>query len=195
MSFIEFVTSVDFSILDFIQITIKCDFLDAIMGFLSFVGNLGGIWIIAAVIMLFFRKTRATGAMVLCALLLGFLIGEVGLKNLVCRMRPFTVNTDIVLSINPPSSYSFPSGHSCSSLAASTVLLLRDKRFGVLALAISLLIAFSRLYNYVHYPSDVLCGMLLGIACAISVVVIFQKSGLDKKLSQNLKNKKTLNER
>lgn len=189
MNFIEFVTSIDFSILDFIQSTIRCDFLDAVMSFLSFVGNLGGIWIIAAVIMLFFRKTRATGAMVLCALLLGFLIGEVGLKNLFCRMRPFTVNTDVVLSINPPSSYSFPSGHSCSSLAASTVLLLRDKRFGIPALIISLLIAFSRLYNYVHYPSDVLCGMLLGITVAVSVVLIFKKTELDKKLSGYLNTK------
>lgn len=189
MNFIEFVTSIDFSILDFIQSTIRCDFLDAVMSFLSFVGNLGGIWIIAAVIMLFFRKTRATGAMVLCALLLGFLIGEVGLKNLFCRMRPFTVNTDVVLSINPPSSYSFPSGHSCSSLAASTVLLLRDKRFGIPALIISLLIAFSRLYNYVHYPSDVFCGMLLGIAVAVSVVLILKKTELDKKLSGYLNTK------
>lgn len=190
MNFIETIMSIDFSILDFIQNTIRCDFLDAVMKFLSIIGEFGWIWIFAAIIMLCFRKTRAMGVMVLCALLLGFLVGEVGLKNLVCRPRPFLINTDIILSVKPPSSYSFPSGHSCSSFAAATVMFFRDKKFGIPALVLAILIAFSRLYNYVHFPSDVLCGIILGILSAITVLVIFKKTGFDKKLSGDLKYKK-----
>lgn len=69
-------------------------------------------------------------------------------------------------------------------------MLLRDKRFGIPAMAVAVLIAFSRLYNYVHFPSDVLCGILLGVTCAVLTVLIFRKTGFDKKLSGDLKYKK-----
>lgn len=190
MSFIDLIYSIDFSILDFIQNTLKCGFLDPVMAVISYMGEAGGIWIIASVIMMCFRKTRATGVMVLCAVTMGYIIGEIGIKNIVCRARPFTENTDILLNIKPPSGYSFPSGHSCSSFAAATVLILRDKRFGIAAIIVAGTIAFSRLYNYVHFPSDVLCGILLGIACALTTVFIFKKTGFDKKLSGNIKYKK-----
>jgi undecaprenyl-diphosphatase len=131
--------------------------------------------------------------MVMCALLIGALIGEVGLKHLVCRPRPFIVNPDVIPPITPPSGYSFPSGHSCSSFVAVTIMFVRDKRIGIPALVLGILIAFSRLYNYVHFPSDVLCGILLGIISAIIVLVIFKKTGFDKKLSGDLKYKSTEN--
>ena len=125
---------------------------------------------------------------------IGFLVGEIGIKNLINRPRPFMVNIDYSarpselnpdfgLNIAIPSGSSFPSGHSCSSLAAATVMLIKDKRFGIPALVPALLIVFSRLYNYVHYPSDVLCGMLLGVICAVVVVLVFKKTGLDNRLS------------
>ncbi len=122
----------------------------------------------------------------LVAMAIGFLVGEIGIKNLINRPRPFMVNidysarpselnSDFGLNIAIPSGSSFPSGHSCSSLAAATVMLIKDKRFGIPALVLALLIVFSRLYNYVHYPSDVLCGMLLGVICAVVVVLVFKK--------------------
>lgn len=190
MNLFEIIQSIDFSILDFIQNTFKCVFLDYVLAFFSYIGEVGGIWIIASVIMMCFRKTRATGVMVLCAVAVGFLIGEVGLKHFIARERPFVVNPSVVPFIKAPSGYSFPSGHSCSSFAAATVLLMRDKRFGIPALAVAVLIAFSRLYNYVHFPSDVLCGILLGVICAVVTVLIFRKAGFDKKLSGDLKYKK-----
>ena len=189
MNFIETLYSIDFAILDFIQNTIKCVFLDYLMTFFSSIGNAGIIWIITALIMMCFKKTRATGAMMACALLLGVLIGEVGIKNIVARERPFVVNTDILLNIAQPSGYSFPSGHTCSSFAAATTLFMNNKKIGIVAYIIALLIAFSRLFNYVHFPSDVLCGMILGITVAIISVTIFRKTGLDTKLSGNLKYK------
>ena len=192
MNFIETLYSIDFAILDFIQNTIKCVFLDYLMTFFSSIGNAGIIWIITALIMMCFKKTRATGAMMACALLLGVLIGEVGIKNIVARERPFVVNTDILLNIAQPSGYSFPSGHTCSSFAAATTLFMNNKKIGIVAYIIASLIAFSRLYNYVHFPSDILCGIILGITVAIITVSIFRKTGLDTKLSGNLKCKKEL---
>ena len=177
------INSIDFGIIDFIQNNFKCEFLDYIMAFFSYIGGGGAVWIVSSAIMLFFKKTRAMGVMSLCAMAIGYILGEVLLKNIICRPRPFIQNPDIVLNISPPSGYSFPSGHSSSSFAAAVIMLLRDKRFGIPALILAFLIAFSRLYNYVHFPSDVVCGTILGIICAVVVVVIFKKTKLDNRLS------------
>lgn len=190
MNLFEYISSIDFAVLDFIQNTLKCVFLDYAMAFFSYIGEAGGIWIITAVIMMCFRKTRATGIMVLFAVLAGYIIGELGIKNIVGRLRPFMVNSGIELNIPPPSGYSFPSGHSCSSFAAATVLFIHNKKLGIPAIIVATLIAFSRLYNYVHFPSDVICGILLGIICAVVTVWVFRKTGLDKRISGDSKYKK-----
>ena len=190
MNFIDFIYTIDFAIIDFIQETMRCQFLDYVMAFFSYLGEAGGIWIISAIVMMCFRKTRATGVMVLCAVAIGFVIGEFGLKNTVERLRPFVQNPEVIPAIKPPTSYSFPSGHSCSSFAAATVLIVRDKKFGIPAIIIANLIAFSRLYNYVHFPSDVLGGILLGVMCAVVTLIFFKKTGFDQKLSGDLKYKK-----
>lgn len=181
MNIFSCITSIDFTILDFIQNTIRCEFLDYVMAFFSYLGEAGGIWIITAIIMLCFRKTRATGVMIICAVAIGLLIGEIGMKNIIGRLRPFVQNPAIEPNISPPSGYSFPSGHSCSSFAAATVIFMQYKKIGILSLVVATLIAFSRLYNYVHFPTDVIAGILLGILCAVAVVCFFRKTGLDKK--------------
>ena len=190
MNFIDFIYTIDFAIIDFIQETMRCQFLDYVMAFFSYLGEAGGIWLISAIIMMCFRKTRATGVMVVCAVAIGFVIGEIGLKNIVDRLRPFVQNPEVIPAIKPPSGYSFPSGHSCSSFAAATVLIVRDKKFGIPAIIVASLIAFSRLYNYVHFPSDVLGGILLGVMCAVVTLIFFKKTGFDQKLSGDLKYKK-----
>ena len=111
----ELIYSIDFAILDFIQQFIKCAFLDIPMLMLSYMGEAGGVWILMAIIMLFFRRTRATGAMILAAIAVTALIGEVAIKHIVARPRPFVLNTDITLNIAAPSGYSFPSGHSAGA--------------------------------------------------------------------------------
>lgn len=189
MTFIDVIYSIDYSILDFIQNTIKCALLDPVMAFFSYIGESGAIWIASSLVMLFFKRTRAMGVMVLAAMSAGYLIGEIGIKNIVCRPRPFVGCSGIVLNISPPSGYSFPSGHTCSSFAAATVMIACDKRFGISAVVLAALIAFSRLYNYVHFTSDVLCGMLLGVMCAVITVILFRKTGLEGRLSGNKDNK------
>ena len=178
----EQIVSWDFSVLDWIQQNMRCDFLDAVMPFFSAIGKAGIVWIIVGILLLFFRKTRVTGIIMLAAMLVGYLVGDILIKPLVQRPRPFVINPAVKLFIDPPSGYSFPSGHSCCAAAATTVLLVRKKLFGFIALPIALLIMFSRLYNYVHYPTDVLAGMLLGICSAAVMLMIARAVRLDKKL-------------
>ena len=192
MGFVEIITNIDFSILDFIQENIRNAFLDPVMAVLGYLGEAGAVWIILGIVLLFFRKTRPAGVCMMAAMALGYLIGDIGIKHLVARPRPFLVNTDVDLYINAPTSHSFPSGHSTASFAAVTSLfgMLKEKRWiAYSALGLAILIVFSRLYNYVHYPSDVLCGILLGVICGLVMALIFKKTKLDKRLSGDLKYK------
>lgn len=180
----DWIVSMDFAILDFIQNTMVNPVMNIIMMIFSYMGEAGAVWIIAAIIMLFFRKTRATGVIMLAAMALGLLVGELGLKNIICRTRPFLVNTSVKPFIHAPLSYSFPSGHTTASFAAALVIAVRQKRgWAVAAYVLAALIAFSRLYNYVHYPTDVLAGMILGTLCALLMLFIFKKTGLTDRLS------------
>ncbi|MCH5300135.1 MAG: phosphatase PAP2 family protein [Ruminococcus sp.] len=181
MGFFDLIIQIDFSILNFIQEFFRCSFLDVIMPFFSNIGEVGIVWIIIGLIMLFFRKTRSWGIILLCSMLIGYIVGEVAIKNIICRVRPCYF-VDINMIVSKPHSYSFPSGHSCSSFAAATVLLKMNKRFGIPALILASLIAFSRLYNYVHYPTDVLCGIVLGVLCALLVCYLFKKFRWQKKI-------------
>ncbi len=89
------------------------------------------------------------------------------------RPRPFQlISRDIRLLIPPPSGWSFPSGHSCASFAAATAVFLRDRRFGAAALVLAALIAFSRVFLFVHYPTDVLAGAALGAVCAVGAAAV-----------------------
>ena len=111
----------------------------------------------------------------LCAMALGFLTGNIILKNLIARPRPCWINTDIILLIENPSDYSFPSGHTLSSAICATVLTITDKKFGLVAIPVACLIAVSRLYLYVHFPSDVLFSVVYGIFIGIMVCCIAGK--------------------
>ena len=179
----EAIQSFDFSVLNAIQNTLRCGFLDFFNVFLSYLTTYGIIWIAVGVVMLFFKKTRAAGIILLAALALGFLTGDVLLKHIVNRPRPFTVNTDIVLLISPPSGASFPSTHSVLAAAATTVLLAKKRVFGIIALVLTVCIAFSRLYLYVHNPTDVLCGLLLGVLCGTAALLIAKAVKLEDRLS------------
>ena len=128
----------------------------------------------------------------LAAMALGYLIGDIGIKNIVQRIRPCFINTSVDITVKVPTSYSFPSGHATAAFASIVSLLgmLKEKRWiAYSALGLGILICFSRLYNYVHYPSDVLCGIILGTLCALLIIFILKKTRLDKRLSGDLKYK------
>lgn len=154
----------ELKILDFIHEHLACRFLDAIMPIITKFGDGGIFWIAVALMFIIIKKTRKTGISMGTALLIGLIIGNLILKNSFARIRPYDLNTAIRpdLLVKALSDYSFPSGHTLASFEAATVLLIRDKRFGIPAVILAVLIAFSRLYLYVHYPSDVLAGAVLG---------------------------------
>lgn len=163
----------DFAILDFIRSSISNPVLDKIMPVITYLGSGGIIWIVIAVIMLINARHRKTGFKIALALILSLLICNILLKPIVARTRPFDINTAVDIIISKPTDYSFPSGHTSASFATAVVLILSErKRIWIPALTAAALIAFSRLYLYVHFPSDVFCGIILGIVIAFASVKI-----------------------
>lgn len=175
------ITEIDFAILDAIQ-SIRFPILDKLMVFITHLGDGGYLWIAIAVIMLFFKKTRKCGIMLGMVLIAGLIVGNLGLKNLIGRARPYVQNPDMLgqLLIKAPSSLSCPSGHTMSSIECATVIFMFDKKYGIPALIIAVLIAFSRMYLYVHFLTDVLLGALIGVLLGILIYRVYHKF-IDKK--------------
>lgn len=174
---IDFIQHMDISVLNYMQQHLKCDFLDKIMPTITSLGNLSFIWIMAGIMLFSIKKYRKYGFMIFLSLIFCALIGNITLKPLVARIRPFDAYPLIDgLLIKAPHDYSFPSGHTMSSFAPVTVLLYFNKKIGLCALFIGSLIAFSRLYLYVHYPSDVLAGIVIGIVNGIIAIFVVEKT-------------------
>lgn len=161
----------DLPILDWIAEHLRCGFLDAVMPLITKLGDAGIFWILLAVVLIILPKYRKAGLSMGVALLLGLLVCNVTLKPLIGRMRPYdyqleVFGREIALLIPPLHDASFPSGHTIASFEGATALLLYDKKLGIPAMILAALIAFSRLYLYVHYPTDVLAAVVLGIGFA-----------------------------
>lgn len=165
---IDIVHTMDYSILAYISEKWRGGSLDTVWKLFSLLGNYGAVWIVLAVLLLFFRKTRRAGLAMLLALGVGYAVGNVWLKELVMRPRPFVTHTDLTPLLDPGDRWSFPSGHALSSFAAATALFFFHKKTGLLAYLLAACIAFSRLYASVHYPTDVLAGAVLGILCGLA---------------------------
>ena len=168
----------DFEILHALQ-GIRTELLDSIMLALTTLGDGGVLWITTGVLLLAIpavgkeqaehvRMRRTMGICILLSLLLNLICGNLIIKNIVKRPRPYQVDTSVIPLIFP-SEYSFPSGHTSSSFAAACAIFLHNKKAGIAAFVVAAVIAFTRLYLFVHYPTDVLGGMILGIICAIIV--------------------------
>ena len=109
------------------------------------------------------RNTGSTGLLCWQVLPWGDLVGNVFLKHLIARPRPCWLDQSVPLLIAVPNDYSFPSGHTLASVIGATILTAADRRFGLIAIPLAILIAFSRLYLYVHFPSDILGAVILGL--------------------------------
>jgi undecaprenyl-diphosphatase len=162
----------DLPILDWIAAHLWCPFLDAVMPVITLLGDAGIFWIAIAVVLLFFPKTRKVGLGMGAALIIGLLLCNVTLKPLIARIRPYDYQMQhfgvtIKLLIEAQHDFSFPSGHTIASFEAATVLLIHNKKAGIPAMVLACLIAFSRLYLYVHYPTDVITSVILGIGIGI----------------------------
>lgn len=158
-------------------LSLHSDLLDKVMLFITYLGDGGLLWICVSIMLISVsfvgkekKQKRRTGVLIIAALLLNLILANLIIKNLVQRARPFQVDTSVIPLIFP-SDYSFPSGHTSSSFAAAMILFLENKKWGSLAFLIAGLIAVSRMYLFVHYPTDILGGAVIGI---ISATLVWQ---------------------
>ena len=170
--------SFDYSILNYINEHFHNAFFDGFFSIITHLADAGWFWIALAALLLCFKKTRKTGCVMGAALLMGVIFGNGILKPLIHRVRPYDnaawspAVTRATLLISPPSDYSFPSGHTLASFEGAFGIFLCNKKWGAPALVLAVLIAFSRLYFYIHYPTDVIGGMILGIGFAVAAFFI-----------------------
>ena len=147
-------------------------FLDIIMPLATLMGNLGIIWIAIAMSLILNKPYRAIGDSLILTLIIATIVGEGIVKHIVKRVRP--CNTGKLMT------YSFPSGHTLSSFAAAEMLSMHFNQYKFLFMAIAFLIALSRLYLYVHYPTDVIAGIIIGILCSKVAFIVLQKGYIEK---------------
>lgn len=157
--------AMELAVLDWVQNQLRCGFLDAVLPAITRLSDHGEIWILLAAVLLLTKKYRWAGASVALALVLDLAVCNGFLKPLIGRVRPFQVNTAIELLVRPPLDASFPSGHTAASFTAMTALWRAGgvpKWLRWAALVLAVVIALSRIYLYVHWPTDVLGGAVLG---------------------------------
>ena len=177
--------SFDLPVLEFIRNYLTNSFMDKAMPIVTLFGDGGVFWIAIAVLLLVFPKSRKTGWSMLAAMALGLIVCNIILKPMIARPRPYVFYAENVegwqavkLLVKTPSDFSFPSGHTIASFEACTVLLMKNKWVGIPATILAFLIAFSRLYLYVHYPTDVIVsffgGILFALLGSLIVVIIYK---------------------
>lgn len=165
----------ELEILKSIQGIFGCGFWDFLMPQITKLGNFGAVWVVIGIILFSTKKYRKSGIMLLFGLLLGFIFGNLFLKNVISRPRPCWIEDIFPLLISVPKDYSFPSGHTLSSFIAAFTLWHTDKRFGYTSFVVATLIALSRLYLFVHFPTDILGAILLAFVIHLIVKKIFSK--------------------
>ena len=183
----DWLLNLDGNILLFIQDFIRNPLLTLFIRAVTTLGNGGAIWIILTFLMLIMPKTRRVGCMMSAALIGTLLVNNIVLKNLIARTRPYEVIEGLTYLVSKPGDYSFPSGHAGSSFAVAWVMFRQlPRRCGVPALVLAILISLSRLYVGVHYPSDVLFGVIDGIAISLAAEAIVER--VEKKRAKQIRN-------
>lgn len=165
----------EFEILDFIRNNVKNGFFDAVMPMVTACGNMGIIWVAVALVISAKAKYRKCSITMLIGLIVGVLVGNLIVKNAIQRDRPCWLVEVQDLLIANPQDFSFPSGHTLSSFCAAAILLHYDKRLGIPSFGVAILIAFSRLYLYVHFPTDIIGGAILGMIVAAFTIKTTEK--------------------
>ena len=147
-----------------IQENLRHDFWNPFWLWITSLGDGGWFWLALALVLAVFPKTRKAGILAFCSMALCALITNVSLKNLVARPRPYTQIPELISLLPAQKDWSFPSGHTTVSFASAGIYLrILPRRYGIAALVLAVLIAFSRLYVGVHYPTDVLVGLIIGL--------------------------------
>ena len=139
------------------------------------IGESGLVWIVIAIVLTCIPKTRKCGLTMIIAMAITYLVGNLFLKNVIARPRPCAVDPGVTLKIPFPSEYSFPSGHTSNGFAGAVTIFSYYRKAGILSLLVAAIIAFSRLYFFVHYPTDILGGIVLGTLDALLAVYLVKR--------------------
>ena len=164
------ITSIDHVILLWIENHLRFAWMTPFWKMITLLGNGGIFWILVCLVMLCMKKTRKAGIVMSVALIINALLVNVCIKNFVARVRPYDAFDDIIRLIEVQRDYSFPSGHTMVSFAAATVLWHWNRKVGIAAYLLAAVIAFSRLYLFVHFPSDVFAGTVIGVLIGIAAI-------------------------
>lgn len=165
----------EFDILYAIQ-SLRTDSLDAFMlKVTELAGNMGELWLIVGFALILFKQTRKIGFGVLVSYCLVYAIGQCGLKELIGRVRPCRIDETVNMIVSCPSSFSCPSTHSSWAFASATVIYRNDKFAGIMTYIVAAIIAFSRMYDFVHFPTDILFGAVLGVLCGLVAYWLVKK--------------------
>ena len=173
MGFLDAIFNLDCSVIQSVADNFRSPFMTGFMKAVTLLGEHGIFLIICALVCIIIPKTRKLGITMGIALLLGFLFGNLLIKNVVARPRPYTLArfSDLLL-VSELSDWSFPSGHTLAAFECAVAVFIYHKKIGVAAIIAAVLIAFSRIYLVAHYPSDVIVGALMGILFAIAAYYI-----------------------
>lgn len=182
---LAWIQNIDWVILHWIRNTLPCGVMDFLMPKITALGNGGAVWIAAAAAMTVSKKYRKYGIALFAALAAGVLVGNVCLKHLFARSRPCWLES-VPLLIQNPTDYSFPSGHTLSSVIGAFMLTAANRKFGFPAIPLAALIGFSRLYLYVHFPSDVLTSVVIGILIGTATVWVMRRGSNYRTLSSKM---------
>lgn len=203
----EFIVNIDVAIYQFVD-SIMSTTLDTIFTIITHLGDTPGIaWFVIGICLLIPRKTRKLGILLFAGLAISSVINNLCLKEIIERPRPYNLDPEVWANagyeyvwpglIKQSSSWSFPSGHTSTSIGAAFALLLgcrkKELAIGVPAFILSLLVGFSRIYVHVHYPTDVIAGAIVGIVAAIITYILFTKlvfpkvvPAIEKKINKKL---------
>jgi undecaprenyl-diphosphatase len=167
------ITTVDNAVLTFIQ-GFRSPVADVFFAAVTRLGDAGILWIVIGAVCLLLPRAKKCGISVFISLLITFILTDIVLKPAAARLRPFIAD-GVTLIIDAPYGYSFPSGHTATAFAAATAIFIFNRRAGQWSYAAAILIGFSRAYLYVHYPSDIIAGAVIGIVAGAASGIMIKK--------------------
>ncbi|MGN1044678.1 MAG: phosphatase PAP2 family protein [Candidatus Methanomethylophilaceae archaeon] len=172
----------DAGVLFWIRDNMSCGFLDAVMPIVSKICTADIVWFAAALLMICDRRTRKAGTFMLLALLISVVISNLVLKPAVGRLRPYDA-LDVPIIVSPSAEYSFPSGHATGVTVVASVLLMSGyRRTGCCMCVFAAIVMFSRMYLFMHYPTDIIGGVFAGIAAvafASAIMISYERRGAE----------------
>ena len=159
-------------ILIWIQENMRAEWLTPIMVAVTHIGFF--IWIVFSLVFLINKNTRKLGIIASTSIVYNLIIVNLILKNFIGRIRPYEVIEKLTILVGEQSDKSFPSGHTSIAFAfVSVTWFLLPKKYSVPMTVFASLIAFTRMYIGVHYPTDILGGIAAGILCGCLAIFTF----------------------